>query len=226
VHWLVALRWEWRADEQGVLELEAAVQADPTNRDAWYALGLKQQENEREGAAILALSKVVQLDPDYRPAYLALGVSYTNEGEMEAANTMLERWIELASGRQRGSGGAGEIDGQGWQAAQKRLVERLIDIARLRPEEVDAEVQVALGVLFNASEEWEKAEDCFMAALSVRPDVSDERGGRGLEGRADAQDWLLYNRLGATLANGGRSNEAVAYYYKALELHPNFVRAL
>jgi peroxin-5 len=40
------------------------------------------------------------------------------------------------------------------------------------------------------------------------------------------QDWLLYNRLGATLANGGKSQDALAYYYRALELHPNFVRAL
>ena len=36
----------------------------------------------------------------------------------------------------------------------------------------------------------------------------------------------MYNRLGATLANGGNSKEAIDYYYKALELHPNFVRAL
>jgi len=43
---------------------------------------------------------------------------------------------------------------------------------------------------------------------------------------ADDQDWLLYNRLGATLANSGRSNEAISYYHKALSLHPSFVRAL
>lgn len=42
----------------------------------------------------------------------------------------------------------------------------------------------------------------------------------------DPQDWLLHNRLGATLANSGRSNEAISYYHHALSLHPNFVRAL
>jgi len=39
------------------------------------------------------------------------------------------------------------------------------------------------------------------------------------------QDWMLYNRLGATLANGGRSEEALQYYEQALELNPGYVRA-
>ncbi|WVQ94953.1 hypothetical protein IAU59_002043 [Kwoniella sp. CBS 9459] len=199
---------------KGVLELEAAVQEAPQSHDAWYALGLKQQENEREEAAILALSKVVQLEPDYRPAYLALAVSYTNEGEGEAACTMLEKWIRLGeaitSSDSQNAGVADVEQGRMWgQAGKEELIERLIEVARKSPEEVDADVQVALGVLFNGTEEYLKAEDCFLSALEVRPN-----------------DWLLHNRLGATLANSGRSNEAIQYYHKALSLHPNFVRAL
>ncbi|WVF67355.1 hypothetical protein IAT40_002110 [Kwoniella sp. CBS 6097] len=197
---------------KGVLELEAAVQGSPQSHDAWYALGLKQQENEREEAAILALSKVVQLEPDYRPAYLALAVSYTNEGEGEAACTMLEKWIRLGEAQSLGSSrqesNVEQVRTWG-RAGREELIERLIEVARRSPEEVDADVQVALGVLFNGTEEYHKAEDCFLSALEVRPN-----------------DWLLYNRLGATLANSGRSNEAIQYYHKALSLHPNFVRAL
>ncbi|WWD19889.1 hypothetical protein CI109_104358 [Kwoniella shandongensis] len=193
---------------KGILELEAAVQQEPTSPDAWYNLGLKQQENEREDQAILALSKVIQLEPDYRPAYLALAVSYTNEGEAEAACTVLERWIRLGE-EGRVVEGVEQGKARWGDSGRERLVERLIDMARQNPEEVDADVQVALGVLFNASEEYQKAEDCFLAASAARPD-----------------DWLLYNRLGATLANSGRSNEAIKYYHKALSLHPNFVRAL
>lgn len=121
------------------------MQKDPTSHEAWYALGLKQQENEREDQAILALSKVIQLNPQYRPAYLALAVSYTNEGENEAACTMLEDWIKLKD--IKNTTGA---DGQKGRNRDK-LIESLIEIARQTPHEIDADVQVALGVLFNMS---------------------------------------------------------------------------
>lgn len=39
------------------------------------------------------------------------------------------------------------------------------------------------------------------------------------------QDFLLWNRLGATLANGGLPEEAISAYRKALDLRPTFTRA-
>lgn len=65
-----------------------------------------------------------------------------------------------------------------------------------------------LTVFFFVAQEYAKASDCFQAALSVRPD-----------------DWLLYNRVGATMANNGRPGDAVSYYYRALELNPAYIRA-
>lgn len=192
-------------NDQGVLELEAAVQQDPRDASAWLALGLKQQENEREDAAIRALNRAVQLSPETRPAWLALSVSYTNEGRDDQAHDALERWIELT---RPGGLPVSESMGEARSERQERIIGRLIDIARMNPDDLDVDVQVALGVLFNASEDYHKAEDCFVAALEARPD-----------------DWVLYNRLGATLANSGRSHEAIKYYHRALGLHPNFVRA-
>ncbi|KAL1408810.1 hypothetical protein Q8F55_005624 [Vanrija albida] len=190
----------------GVLELEAAVQQEPRDADAWLNLGLKQQENEREDAAIRALNRATQIEPNLRAAYLALAVSYTNDGREDRAHASLERWIEL--GGEAEGGLLSETPGETRQERQGRIIERLIHIARQNPDDLDVDVQVALGVLFNASEDYDKAEDCFTAALEARP-----------------EDWVLYNRLGATLANSGRSHEAIKYYHRALSIHPNFVRA-
>ncbi|WFD04594.1 hypothetical protein MOBT1_003307 [Malassezia obtusa] len=191
---------------ESVLEHEAAVQEDPTRAEAWYSLGLRQQENEREKQAIAALRKAVELDARMKDAWLALAVSYTNENDRDAALESIERWITANERyadvvRTRAARGGGD--------RHKRVASLLMAMARsgLGDAPLDADVQVALGVLFNSCGEFDKAVDCFSAALGARPD-----------------DWLLYNRIGATLSNSGRSRESLEYYYQALNLRPGFAR--
>jgi len=93
--------------------------------------------------------------------------------------------------------------------AINKLIQCLISVARSDTSgEIDADIQVALAVLLNTNEDYEKSKDCFLTALAVRPD-----------------DWLLYNRVGATISNSGRADEALQYYYRALELNPAYIRA-
>ncbi|WFD32118.1 hypothetical protein MSPP1_003161 [Malassezia sp. CBS 17886] len=191
---------------ESVLEHEAQVQAEPRSADAWYGLGMRQQENEREKQAIAALRKAVDLDPHMKDAWLALAVSYTNENDRTEALESIERWIH-ASDEYRDAVRA-YLNARDTHADRHtRLARVLMAMARSRTGEVDADVQVALGVLFNASNEYDKAVDCFATALEVRPD-----------------DWLLYNRIGATLSNSGRSRESLEHYHQALSLRPGFAR--
>ena len=75
------------------------------------------------------------------------------------------------------------------------------------------------------AQEYEKAKDCFTTALAVRPEVRPARTMATRVLTLRAQDWQLYNRVGATLANSGRPGEALDYYYRALELNPAYLRA-
>lgn len=169
--------------EQSVLELEAEVQRDPTSARAWYDLGVKQQENEREPKAILALSRALELDPTHLPTLLALAISHTNESDRNAADDAVAKWVrsnpryevivkDFFDRVERLNGAT--IDSLGQMRRHDELIHCLMTMARSANElgEVDADVQIALAVLLNTSEDYLKAQDCFKAALSVRPDVS------------------------------------------------------
>lgn len=196
---------------EAALAFEAAVQKNPAHAEAWSRLGAVQAQNEKEDSAVRALERCIDLDPTDLTALMNLAVSYTNESYENAAYSTLEKWIatkypEIVSQARKDDPKIGNAD----YVLHSRVTELFIRAAQLSPDgvNIDASVQDGLGVLFYGNEEFEKAIDCFNAALAVRP-----------------TDPLLWNRLGATLANSNRSEEAIEAYSKALELRPSFVRA-
>lgn len=54
-----------------------------------------------------------------------------------------------------------------------RMTDLFIGLARAQHSQgvIDADVQVALGILFYTNGEYDRAKDCFEAALTVRPKV-------------------------------------------------------
>lgn len=205
------------------LLFEAAVLKDPENSAAWRLLGTTQAQNEKDVSAIRALKNCLKIDANDQEARLALSVSLANENYKNEACDYLMEWL-INHDKYKSISGSFEGYkqlGQGFDAmyAQKEapqgeknsyeyVRDKFVDAARMSPNNPDYEVQSSLGVLFNMQGEYEKAVDCFKAALSVRSD-----------------DSLLWNRLGATLANGNKSDEAVIAYRKALDISPGFLRS-
>lgn len=203
------------------LAFEAAVQKDPQHIDAWVLLGSAQAQNEKEIPAIRALEQAVNLDPNNLTALMGLAVSYTNEGYDSTAYRTLERWLSIKYPTIISPTDLSSPSDLGFtdrHLLHEKVTDLFIRAAQLSPdgEHMDPDVQVGLGVLFYGAEEYGKAVDCFSAALA-----STESGSVNQRDQVH----LLWNRLGATLANSGRSEEAINAYEKALTLRTNFVRA-
>ncbi|KAK3670601.1 Peroxisomal membrane signal receptor PTS1 [Recurvomyces mirabilis] len=208
------------------LAFEAAVKREPEFAEAWVALGGAQAQNEKESPAIRAMEQALKIDPNNLDALMGLSVSYTNEGYDTLAYRTLERWVGVKYPQlgvtPRGLGDEGEMEEEiGFtdrHILHEKVTNLFLEAAQMNPDgaELDVDVQVGLGVLFYGSEDYDKAVDCFTAALN-----SAHHGTLKREG----EEHLLWNRLGATLANSGRSEEAIGAYSRALDLRANFVRA-
>ncbi|KAF3933845.1 hypothetical protein ABW19_dt0201333 [Dactylella cylindrospora] len=193
------------------LAFEAACQKNPQHVEAWERLGAAQAQNEKETPAIRALEQALKLDPGNMEALMGLAISYTNEGYDTTAYNTLEKWLNVRYPDITSPGVENPLDRH---AVHSRVTDLFIRAAVSAPEGTgfDSDVQVGLGVLFYGAEEYDKAVDCFSSALESDYDARDK-------------NHLLWNRLGATLANSGRSEEAIEAYEKALTINPNFVRA-
>uniref|UniRef100_A0A8C7M710 PEX5-related protein n=1 Tax=Oncorhynchus mykiss TaxID=8022 RepID=A0A8C7M710_ONCMY len=223
--WPNAFEEGFRKSKEGdlpnaVLLLEGAILQDPQDSEAWQVLGTTQAENENEQAAIVSLQRCLELHPNNLQALMALAVSLTNTGMRQDACEALLCWLRhnskykhLLKGKRHLAGSPGSqrrMSRPSLSAHSSLLLEvkELFLEAAQHNRDTDPDLQTGLGVLFNISAEFNKAVEAFNAALSVRP-----------------EDYLLWNRLGATLANGDRSEEAVEAYTRALELQPGFIRS-
>lgn len=193
--------------------------------EAWRRLGEAQAMNERETQAVRAFEEAIKIDEGNLEAYMGLAVAYTNEGYDSAAHTTLERYMKRAYPQIKPeplppsiAGVEDPVEGTMYSSQEEnpwaslnRVTSLFLQAARQTNAagRIDPEVQVGLGVLFYSNASYEQAKDCFETALQARPN-----------------DFLLWNRLGATLANGGKPEEAIQAYHKALELRPTFTRAI
>jgi peroxin-5 len=201
--------------KQAIYSFEMELQhKNPDNAAAWRMLGRCHAENDQDPEAIKCLEAAVDRDPYSPESLLALGVSYVNELNHEKALENLKGWF-THNPKYAGMDLPDDIYGAvaantaaGTSESAFEEVKRLL-LSALDFDSTDAgEVYEALGVIYNVNKDYDAAAGSFRKALENRPD-----------------DYQLWNKLGATLANGSRSEEALPAYHKALQIKPKYARA-
>jgi len=142
---------------------------------------------------------------------LSLAISYTNESFDRASHTMLLHWLRARFPDAQIPPEAQEATTRSSWHSHDVVTEALLNVARAQHAQgvIDPDVQLALGVLFYNNSAYDRAKDCFEAALSVHP-----------------TDYLLWNRLGSSLSNGNKPEESLGAYREALMLRPTYTRAI
>ncbi|PIO75105.1 tetratricopeptide repeat protein [Teladorsagia circumcincta] len=175
-----------------MLAYEAAVQKNPNDAEIDRAL---QQNLERLVEAVEENSIDANVGITYRYlvemqwAWCRLGLSHAENEHDAKAIAAFNKCLQI-------------------QPNNEEVEERFLSAARQQTGTGDADLQNALGILYNLSRNYERAVECIKLAIASRP-----------------EDARLWNRLGATLANGDRTPEAVAAYREALKRYPLYVRA-
>ncbi|TCD61695.1 Peroxisomal membrane signal receptor PTS1 [Steccherinum ochraceum] len=202
---------------EAALLLEAAIQKGELGSggyESWILLGEVRSMDEREEQGMRALMEGVKRAEDAGDAgegMLSLAISFTNESYERASHSMLLRWLHARFPNHPIPTDVWESLKQTAWHSHDRVTEIFINLARDQHAQgdLDPEVQVGLGVLFYTNNEYDRAKDCFEAALSVRP-----------------ADFMLWNRLGSSLSNGNHPEEALGAYREALQLRPTYTRAI
>lgn len=213
---------------QAILCFESTLRnIDSEHADAWRMLGKCHTENDADQKAITCWMKSLERDPYSSETLLALVVAYVNELDWEKAVETLKLWVDnhpLYAGMENLKSdeddlyGSADVDGElegGTRRITPSTMTEMRDVERLllsaldynKDDDAAADVYEALGVVYNVSRDYDAAVDSLKRAIQVRPD-----------------DYQLRNKLGATLANSNRSEEALPEYHAALKLKPKYTR--
>jgi peroxin-5 len=193
---------------------------------AWTMLGKCHAENDQDRLAISCLERAIDIDPYCLEALLALGVSYVNECSNPRALKVLQAWVQ-----NNPTYATIDIDNNNHYPSPlegvKALLLRALDVvAKTNNGDVEelARVHEALGVCYNVSQEYETAAGYFEGAIEL---LQQHHGTNDKAHNSNSTLlYTLWNKLGATLANGGLSSErALECYVESLRVRPRYARA-
>lgn len=199
---------------KAILTIEAHLQKNPGDANAWRLLGCLHQDNDQDQKAVVCFKKSIAIDQNNLDTLLQLGVSCTNTVDEVSAMGYLKDWlmknpkyssISVDPTIVYEKPGGEDYTVEEIKTMNAKMIHHFMLALNINGN--DPELLSSLAVLHFIQREYERSVDFFGAAL-----------------KNDPNNYSLHNKLGATLAHLGRTNEAMELYHKALQLKPNYVR--
>jgi peroxin-5 len=164
--------------------------------DTWRILGRILQENDQDQKSITSFLNCLKYNPDNLDCLLSLGVSCANTLDEVKAMNFLKRWLML-NPKYKMTGIDQIIPDEminqptykveEIKSVNDQLIRAFDEAAKMNPN--DPELLSASAILFFIKREYDVAIDLFNRALNLDP-----------------TNYLLMNKVGATLAHLGRAD--------------------
>lgn len=188
--------------------------------------------------AISAYHKAIKLNPDFVEAYAYLAQVYRNTGEFDQALfyykkalSLRPNWVELYFQLGQAYSWGGDVP-KAIRCYQKTLEQN--------PNHVHA--YFALAMAYGTLGDTERAIALYQHIITLKPDFANAYNNLGclLFGKNDYKEALkawnqalnynqdedhlfsIYNNIGQVFAAQGKITDAIKYYYKSLDLKPDF----
>jgi peroxin-5 len=214
------------------LALEAEINKNPDNSEAWLILGKIHTENDRDDLAMQCFLKAIDADPFNGEALLALGISCTNEFDEFDAMVYIADWIKLHPAYNKFYDKTNPVlnydmirfemesdrPDEDYYAKALRIqslknnfygeMTQIMDaVVQTQAKPQDLDLLIAMGISNFIQNKNDRAIECFRKAVENVPN-----------------DYTAWNKLGAILAHSNMNEEAINTYKKALSLKPNYAR--
>lgn len=179
---------------------QQAVQAEPSNAEAWYDLGLMHSEQGRKSEAVTALRKATEFDPEFAEAWNSLGAALAEIGQPDQAESAFRKALVIDPNLTGAHGNLANL-----LSAKGHLPEAIWNYERATGTAIE---QFNWGVTLARLNRLAEAQTHVENALRSDPNL------------AEAHDVL-----GGLLENKGRIDAALAEYRQAVRLRPSFGKA-
>ncbi len=212
--------------------------ADPTNVQAQFQLGILAIETGEIDKAVGWLTRALQSDSSQPAIYVTLGEAYRRLGDAAQAISCNQQAIAVQPNFFAAHANLGLLHLQKDSLIEaETCFRRAVELA---PQ--NAECRYHWGTVLQVSGKFEAASDCYRGVLALRPDDVAAHVNRGvclhhLQNHAEAESHYrralgidpsfapAHNNLGALLADEHRYEESATHCHRAIELRPQVAEA-